>query len=113
MNINIGFWTCGVLVIPFFIVGVFFAILKEKAVKFVSGFNTLPKQEQALYDKPRLARDMRNQCFVWSAIMLGGAVLSYFFTPYMAIPAFLICIILFFKEVRLDPHKAFEKYLLK
>ena len=80
MNINIGFWTCGVLVIPFFIVGVFFAILKEKAVKFVSGFNTLPKQEQALYDKPRLARDMRNQCFVWSAIMLGGAVLSYFFT---------------------------------
>ena len=37
MNINIGFWTCGVLVIPFFIVGVFFAILKEKAVKFVSG----------------------------------------------------------------------------
>ena len=50
MNINIGFWTCGVLVIPFFIVGVFFAILKEKAVKFVSGFNTLPKQEQALYD---------------------------------------------------------------
>lgn len=31
----------------------------------------------------------------------------------MAIPAFLIWIILFFKEVRLDPHKAFEKYLLK
>ena len=31
----------------------------------------------------------------------------------MAIPAFLIWIILFFKEVRLDPHKAFEKISVK
>ena len=37
---NIGFWLCGVLVIPFVIIGVLFAIFKEKAAKFVSGFNS-------------------------------------------------------------------------
>lgn len=81
---NIGFWMCGVLVIPFLVIGVLFAIFKEKAAKFVSGFNSLSKEEQALYDKAYLSRDVRNQCFAWSAIMLIGAVLSYFVTPYMA-----------------------------
>lgn len=110
---NIGFLMCGVLVIPFSILGVLFAILKEKAAKFVSGFQSLPKEEQDLYDKAYIARDMRNQCFTWSAIMFIGAVLSYFVTSYMAVPAFIIWGILFFKDVHLDAHKAFEKYLLK
>ena len=60
---NIGFWLCGVLVIPFVIIGVLFAIFKERAAKFVSGFNSLPKEEQALYDKAHISRDIRNQCF--------------------------------------------------
>ena len=34
---NIGFWSCIILVIPFLIIGVLFAIFKEKAAKFVSG----------------------------------------------------------------------------
>ncbi|NSC15933.1 DUF3784 domain-containing protein [Coprococcus comes] len=51
---NIGFWLCGVLVIPFVITGVLFAIFKEKAAKFVSGFNSLPKEEKALYDKAHM-----------------------------------------------------------
>ena len=110
---NIGFWLCGVLVIPFVIIGVLFAIFKEKAAKFVSGFNSLPKEEQALYDKAHISRDIKNQCFTWAGIMLVGAVLSYFLTPYMAIPAFIIWLVLFFKEVHFDTHKAFEKYLLK
>ena len=76
---NIGFWLCGVLVIPFVIIGVLFAIFKEKAAKFVSGFNSLPKEEQALYDKAHISRDIKNQCFTWAGIMLVGAVLSYFF----------------------------------
>lgn len=110
---NLGFWMCGVLVLPFLIMGVLFAILKEKAAKFVSGFNSLSKEEQGLYDKAYISRDIRNQCFTWSAIMFIGAVLSYFITSYMAIPAFIIWLIVFFKEVHLDIHKAFEKYLLK
>ena len=60
-----------------------------------------------------LSRDIKNQCFTWAGIMLVGAVLSYFLTPYMAIPAFIIWLVLFFKEVHFDTHKAFEKYLLK
>ena len=95
---NIGFWLCGVLVIPFVIIGVLFAIFKEKAAKFVSGFNSLPKEEQALYDKAHISRDIKNQCFTWAGIMLVGAVLSYFLTPYMAIPAFIIWLVLLFKD---------------
>ena len=45
---NIGFWSCIILVIPFLIIGVLFAIFKEKAAKFVSGFNSFSKEEQAL-----------------------------------------------------------------
>ena len=101
MNI-VGFWLCGVLVIPFGIVGILFAI-----------FNSLSKEEQALYDKAYISRDIRNQCFIWSGIMLIGAILSYFVTPYMAILAFIIWLFLFFKDVHWDNHKAFEKYLLK
>ena len=107
---NIGFWLCGALVIPFVIIGVLFTIFKEKAAKFVSGFNSLPKEEQALYDKVHISRDKRNQCFTWAGIMLIGAVLSYFITPYMAVPAFVIWSVLFFKEVHFDTYKAFEKY---
>ena len=110
---NIGFWLCGVLVILFSIIGVLFAIFKENAAKFVSGFNSLSKEEQALYDKAYISRDIRNQCFIWAVIMLIGAVLSYYLSPYMSIPTFGIWLILFFKDVHFDTHKAFEKYLLK
>ena len=45
--------------------------------------------------------------------MLAGALLSCFLTPYMAILAYIIWFVLFFKEVHFDNYKAFEKYLLK
>lgn len=110
---NIGLWLCGFFVILFVIIGVLFAIFKENAARFVSGFNSLPKGEQELYDKAHISRDIRNQCFTWAGIMLIGAASSYFLTPYMSIPAFIIWLVLFFKEVHFDNHKAFEKYLLK
>ena len=101
----VAFWSCGVLVIPFAITGILFGIFKEN--------NTLSEEEQDLYDKAYISRDIRNQCFTWSAIMLIGAVLSYFVTPYMAILAYIVWLVLFFKDVHWDNHKAFEKYLLK
>lgn len=110
---NMGFWACGVLVIPFAVIGVLFAIFKENAAKFVSGFNSLPEKEQMLYDKAHISRDVRNQFFIWSVIMLIGAVLSHFVTPYFAIPAYIVWLFMFFKDVHFDAHKAFEKYLLK
>ena len=109
---NIGVYACGILVIPFAAVGLLFALLKEKAAVLVSGFNSLPKKEQVQYDRARIAQDVRNQCFSWSAIMLAGALLSCF-TAYMAFPAFIIWLVLLFKDFHLNARKAFEKYLLK
>ena len=56
---------------------------------------------------------MRNSCFIWSGTMLAGAALSYFVTPYLAILAYIVWGVLFFKDVHFDEHKAFEKYLKK
>ncbi len=109
---NMGVYLCGMLAVSFALVGALFAVFKEKAALFVSGFNTLPKKEQARYDRAGISRDVRNQCFLWSAIMLAGVVLSYSVSPYMAVPAFVIWLVLFFRDVHLDAHKAFEKYLI-
>ncbi|MBQ6265711.1 MAG: DUF3784 domain-containing protein [Clostridia bacterium] len=108
---NAGFAACLVLFAVFAVFGVLFAVLKEKGVKLVSGFNSLSKDEQEKYDKARIVRDMRNQCFIWSCIMFIGAVLSFFLTPYLAIPAIAVWLILFLKQVHFDVHKAFDKYL--
>ena len=52
---NIGFGSCIILAILFVIIGVSFAIFKEKAAKFVSGFNSFSKEEQSLYDKVQIS----------------------------------------------------------
>lgn len=64
------------------IIGVLFAIFKEKAAKFVSGFNSLPKEEQALYDKAHISRDIKNQCFTWAANVSRSSVVLFFNTIY-------------------------------
>ncbi len=111
--LKLGFYFCAILVVPFALMGLLFACLKEKAAILVSGFNTLPRKEQERYDKAAISRDIRNQCFLWSAIMLAGSVLSVVLTPYMAVPAFLVWLVLLFRDVHLDARKAFEKYLKK
>ena len=78
---NIGFWSCIILVIPFLIIGVLFAIFKEKAAKFVSGFNSFSKEEQALYDKAHISRDIRNQCFMWAYYNVGRSIIILLFNP--------------------------------
>ncbi len=49
---NLGFYMCGILAVPFFIIGLLFAICKGKAAKFVSGFNSLPKKSRNYIIKP-------------------------------------------------------------
>ena len=110
---NLGAWMCGVLVIPFATVGLLFGLFKERATKFVAGFNSFTDKEQEMYDRAAISRDIRNQCLIWSALMLIGTVLSFIISPYMAIPTFIIWSFLFFKDTHMDPHKAFDKYLLK
>lgn len=109
---NIGFWACIFLVPIFAIIGIVFAIFKEKSAKLVSGFNAFSEEEQALYDKEALAKDNRNSCFLWAVIMLIGALGSAFVTSYFALVAYIIWGFLFLKDVHIDAHKAFEKYLL-
>ena len=40
---NIGFWACICVAVPFAVMGILFAILKDRSAKLVSGFNSLPK----------------------------------------------------------------------
>ncbi|MCR5824114.1 MAG: DUF3784 domain-containing protein [Lachnospiraceae bacterium] len=110
---NIGFWLCAVLVIAFAALGIFFALLKDRAAKYLSGFNMLPKAEQELYDKARISRDMRNSCFIWTAVMAAGAVACWLLTTYAFIPAYIIWIVLFFRDFHIDARKAYKKYLLE
>lgn len=109
---NIGFWMCAVLVPCFGIMASVFGIGKEKTAILISGFNTLPKEEQSRYDRVHMARDMRNTCLVWTIDMLFGAVGAWLVSGYSAIIAYAVWIVLFFKEVHLDARKAFSKYLL-
>lgn len=110
---NIGFYMCIILVPCFLTIGLLFGIFKDKAAKFVSGFNSLSEKEQELYDKAAISRDIRNSCFIWTAVMLIGAIGSLFLTSYFAIAAYVVWGILFFKDVHFDAHKAFDKYLIK
>ena len=61
---NLGAWMCGVLVIPFATVGLLFGLFKERATKFVAGFNSFTDKEQEMYDRAAISRDIRNQCLV-------------------------------------------------
>ena len=107
---NAGAAACAIALLLFLIVGILFALLKGKAALLISGFNTLSQQERAQYDTDRMASDMRNSCFLWAAIMAIGCLLSWLVTPYLAIAAYIVWLVLFFKEVRSDPSDAFGKY---
>ncbi|WLF68971.1 DUF3784 domain-containing protein [Clostridium septicum] len=107
---NIGAITCLTLSILFGIFSAIFALFKENAAIFISGFNTIPKEEREKYDKKKMSIDMRNSLFLWCIILLLGAIASYFIGNYCAIIATIIWLILFFKNVHIDLDKAFSKY---
>jgi hypothetical protein len=92
------------------ILAIIFTLLKEKGAMLISGFNTIPKEEREIYDKVKICSDMRNSFVIWSGILLIGAILSYFINKYFAGFAFIIWLILFFKDVHIDTNKAFGKY---
>lgn len=95
------------------LLAVAFGIMKENAAKFVAGFNDLPKKEQEQYDKARMIKDMRNDFIIWTVVMLVGAIGSYVVSSFVAIIAYVIWLILFFKDFHWDARKAFAKYLIE
>ena len=109
---NVGVVACLTLGIFFLVFSLCFAILKEKGAILVSGFNSFSKAEREKYDQKRISLDMRNSFFLWAMILFIGALFSYFISSYFAIPAFIIWLILFFKDVHISATKAFEKYKL-
>ncbi|MDD3239584.1 MAG: DUF3784 domain-containing protein [Lachnospira sp.] len=110
---NVGFFSCVGLIPIFGIMGLVFALGKAKAAILISGFNGLSKEERGRYDQTAMSKDMRNSCFLWMMIMLAGALVSYFVTTYAAVCAYVVWLVLFFRDVHMDAHKAFEKYLLR
>jgi hypothetical protein len=104
---------CGMLCAVFLLFALLFTLLKEKGAMLISGFNTLPQKERALYDAAKLSRDQRNAFLLWALIFGVGAVLAYFLTQYLAIAAFAVWLVVFFRDVHLDAGKAFAKYKLK
>ncbi|WP_297993172.1 DUF3784 domain-containing protein [uncultured Clostridium sp.] len=106
-----GIFTIVSLVISFFfgVIAISFTLLKEKATIFISGFNTISKEEQEKYDKKKMIIDMRNSFFMWFIILFFGGIFS-FYNKYFALIAIIIWIITFFKEVHIDSEKAFKKY---
>ena len=113
--VNTHIWTfiCLVIAVPLALMGVIFALLKEKGAILVSGFNSLPEEERQRYDKRKLAVDVRNNLFIWSGVLFLGAALSGFISIYFAPAAIVIWLVLFFREVSFDPDKAFAKYRKK
>lgn len=110
---NVGFWMCIILVPFFVIIALVFYIGKEKATCLLAGFNNLPKQERLLYDRARIARDNAKDFLIWAVVMLSGAVGSWLISEYAASLAYLVWLVLLFKDMHLDARKAYEKYLLK
>ncbi len=110
---NIGFYACLILAIIFGILTLVFFLLKEKGAMLISGFNSLPKHERESYDMAKMSKDQRNSMFIWTLIMSIGALFSLFISQYLAIIAFVIWLIMFFKDVHFDTDKAFEKYKIK
>ena len=107
---NAGLVAC-LLPIPILVLlAAVFGLAKGKAAMLVSGFNTLPERQRAEYDADALSKDMRNLCLILTAVMAAGCMLSHFVSPYMAVAAYVIFVVLILKDVRLSADGAFGKY---
>lgn len=57
-----------------------------------------------------MSKDYRKFMLIWIVILLIGAIGSYYISPYCSVLAFIIWLIIFFKDVHLNEEKAFGKY---
>lgn len=102
--------SCAILSFLFFLFGIVFMVLKEKAALLLSGFNALSKEERAQYDQEKMSRDQRNAFFLWAIILAMGYLCSLYMSKYCSYIALMLWLILFLKDVHLDVDKAFGKY---
>ena len=107
-----GSIACYVMAMIFYIIALIFVIKKEKAAGLISGFNSLPKEEQKNYDIARMVLDIRANLQTWATLFLFGGVITYMVGQWLTMAVFAIWLYLFFKQVGLDARKTFEKYRL-
>lgn len=112
-TVMIGFYLCMVLAAAFLLLGSLFALAGEHGANWLSGFSLLSKEERARYDRKRMAADQRNAFWLWGGVMLLGAAGSRWISGYVAIGAFAVWLVLFFREVHLDTESAYGKYRLE
>ena len=93
----------------FLLLGVLFHLLGERACILISGFSTLPREERQNYDLARMSRDQRRSFFVWAAVLGAGAAGS-LLSPAVFWCALALWLVLFFRQVRLTPERAFAPY---
>ena len=110
---NVGIITCSCLSVCFLIIAMIFQFFKEKATILISGFNYKSKEERNSYDKLRISKNYRNMFIIWTLILGIGAILSYLISSYIAIPALIIWLVVFAKDVHFDIDKEFDKYRIK
>lgn len=108
----VGFYACIMMAPCFWLMALFFALGKERAANWLSGFHFLPEEERAKYDRRRMAADSRNDFLLWGFIMLAGAGASWWFSGYFALAAYGLWLILFCRGVHMDLDKAYGKYKL-
>ncbi|WP_027399413.1 DUF3784 domain-containing protein [Anaerovorax odorimutans] len=107
---NIGMISCVVMAVIFGMLSLVFTFLKDEGAILISGFNTMPKEEREKYDKEKMSADQRNELLNWTVVFIIGSFACYFINTYFAIVAFIVWLILFFKNVHFNTNKAFEKY---
>ena len=107
---TIGCIVCGIGCLLFLLLAFLFTILGEKGAMLISGFNTMSKAERELYDKASMSKDQRKSFLIWSLILGIGAIFSYLISKYIAFIAFVVWLIIFFRDVHFDEEKAFGKY---
>lgn len=106
---NAGFFVCAISSLLFFIFAFVFTVLKGKAAIFISGFNTIPRQERQFYDTEKMSKEQRNMFVVWGFILGIGAIMCYFITEYIAVAVFVVWLIVVMKNVHLDEKRHLEK----
>ena len=111
MNVDgVGFYSCLFLAVFFIGLALLLALLGEKGARLISGFNTLPKAKQALYDQQKLVRDQCRLLVIWAIVLGGGALLSFFISQFFGVAALILWLFLSLKEIHWDANTAFEKY---
>lgn len=98
------------MTIIFFIMGLIFAVMKEKASSLIAGYNFKSKEERKKYDEKKMSMDMRNFFFICSGIFVIGTVATYIWGANCFWISFIIFIVYFFRDVHIDDEKAFGKY---